>query len=48
MTKLIAALMAALFAVASVTPAFAAADEKKADAKKTDTKKDEKKAADKK
>jgi len=45
MTKLIAALMAALFAVASVSPTFAA--EEKKDAKK-EQKKDEKKAADKK
>ena len=47
MTKFIAAIMAALFAVATVTPAFAAADEKKAtaDEKKAGKKKgDDKKA----
>ena len=47
MTKLIAAIMAALFAVATVSPAFAAADEKKttADQKKAGKKKgDDKKA----
>jgi hypothetical protein len=45
--KFIAAIMAALFAVATVTPAFAAADEKKAtaDEKKAGKKKgDDKKA----
>ena len=49
MTKLIAAIMAALFAVATVSPAFAAADEKKAtaDEKKAGKKKGDDKKADK-
>jgi hypothetical protein len=51
MNKFIAAIMAALFAVVTITPAFAAADEKKAtaDQKKAVKKKgDDKKAEDKK
>jgi hypothetical protein len=49
MTKFIAAIMAALFAVATVSPAFAAADEKKttADDKKAGKKKGDDKKADK-
>ena len=49
MTKLLSALVAAMFAVASLTPAFAA-DEKKEDKKEqqADKKAGDKKAADKK
>lgn len=42
MSKLIAALLAGVFAVATVTPAFAA--DKKEEPKKTEKKADEKKA----